>query len=183
LLYGLLLPSGNDAAVALAEHCGSLCEPVESAPNATSEARFIAEMNRQAKSLSLADTHFANPHGLPADRHRSSARDLVKLTTAACRHPLFVEVIRTRQHGCKLESAGGKRRNVVWKNTNRLLEREGWLGAKTGTTNAAGACLVAIGERNGERLIVVVLGATHNDARYTDTRNLYRWACQQCQQK
>ena len=70
----------------------------------------------------------------------------------------------------------GYKRNVVWRNTNQLLRTEGYDGIKTGTTGAAGNCLVSTGERDGRRLIVVVLGATSTESRYTDTRNLFRWA-------
>ena len=75
--------------------------------------------------------------------------------------------------------ASGYERNVIWKNTNRLLPIAGYEGVKTGTTSAAGACLVSAGRRGEERLLVVVLGATSSDARYVDTRNLFRWAWNQ----
>jgi D-alanyl-D-alanine carboxypeptidase (penicillin-binding protein 5/6) len=78
-----------------------------------------------------------------------------------------------------LTGAGGYQRNVVWRNTNRLLGIEGYVGIKTGTTGAAGACLVSTGNRRDDRLLVVVLGSKSSDARYVDTRNLYRWAWQQ----
>jgi len=71
---------------------------------------------------------------------------------------------------------GGYRRNVVWKNTNRLLGISGFDGMKTGTTSAAGACLVSTGVRGDDRLLVVVLGSKSREARYVDSRNLYRWA-------
>jgi D-alanyl-D-alanine carboxypeptidase (penicillin-binding protein 5/6) len=163
----LLLPSGNDAATAFAEHF---------APRV---GGFIAEMNRQAAKLGMADTHYENPHGLPAKDHQSSARDLVKLGYAAMQNPLFRQYVSTRQHGTKVTGEGGYERNVVWKNTNKLLAIDGYSGIKTGTTTAAGACLVSWGERDGRELIVVILGATHTDSRYIDARNLFRWAWQQ----
>jgi D-alanyl-D-alanine carboxypeptidase (penicillin-binding protein 5/6) len=191
LLYGLLLPSGNDAATAFAEHFngrltraaggtfgfsgGGAVEPT------TATSNFIAEMNRQATPLGMHDTHYENPHGLPAKGHQSSARDLVKLAYAAMQNPLFRQYVSTRQHGAKVSGENGYERNVVWKNTNKLLEIDGYLGVKTGTTTAAGACLVSWGERDGRELIVVVLGSTSSDARYVDARNLYRWAWQQKQ--
>lgn len=186
LLYGLLLPSGNDAAIAFAEHFGprfgsrgSGVGDQESNRDDSSAHRFIAEMNRRAFQLGMTDTHYENPHGLPARGHQSSCRDLVKLAHAALQNPLFRQYIGTRQHGTKVTGLGGYERNVVWKNTNRLLGIEGYSGVKTGTTNAAGACLVAIGEREGRALIVVVLGSASSDARYVDSRNLFRWAWQQ----
>jgi D-alanyl-D-alanine carboxypeptidase (penicillin-binding protein 5/6) len=177
LLYGLMLPSGNDAATALAEHFGGkLTSRHVSGHSDSSAAAFIAEMNRQAKELGMAETNYANPHGLTARDHKSSARDQLKLAHAALANPLFRKYISTRQHGTTVTGPGGYQRNLVWKNTNRLLEMEGYVGVKTGTTSAAGACLVACGERDGRELIVVVLGSTSSDARYIDSRNLFRWA-------
>ena len=90
--------------------------------------------------------------------------------------PLFRKIVSTPQHGTTVDSVSGYQRNVVWRNTNQLLRIEGYDGIKTGTTGAAGSCLVSTAERDGRRLIVVVLGSTSTDSRYTDTRNLYRWA-------
>jgi D-alanyl-D-alanine carboxypeptidase (penicillin-binding protein 5/6) len=192
LLYGLLLPSGNDAATALAEHFGPRLQETGGTEQGTvvrgqksgvsgQEAvnEFVAEMNRQAEKLGMADTQYANPHGLTDREHKSSARDQVKLAHSALAMPLLRKYIGTRQHGTTVTGPGGYQRNIVWKNTNRLLEIDGYLGVKTGTTNAAGACLVACGERDGRELIVVVLGSTSSDARYTDARNLFRWAWRQ----
>lgn len=177
LLYGLLLPSGNDASVALAEHFGGRLDP----PKGNSDeqdplSRFVAEMNRTAEALGMTQTAYANPHGLTARGHRSSARDLLKLAHAALQLPRFREYVSTRQRGCTLVGPGGYRRNVVWKNTNRLLPIEGYGGVKTGTTSAAGACLVSSGHRGDDHLLIAVLGATSSDARYVDTRNLFRWS-------
>jgi D-alanyl-D-alanine carboxypeptidase (penicillin-binding protein 5/6) len=183
LMYGLLLPSGNDAAQALAEHLG----PRFQEPGAKGQepgtksaaASFMAEMNRNAAELGMQDTHYENPHGLPARGHQSTCRDLATLARAAMANPLFRQFVSTRQHGSKVTGPGGYERNIVWKNTNQLLGIEGYLGVKTGTTTAAGACLVAWGERDGRELIVVVLGSTSGDARYVDSRNLFRWAWSQ----
>ncbi len=178
-LYGLLLPSGNDMAVALAEHFGARLssEPQEG----SSYDKFIQSMNAQAKKLGMADTGYRNPHGLTAAGHVTTASDMAKLAFAALKQPLFREIVATPQHGCQLESIDGYQRNVVWNNTNRLLGIEGFDGVKTGTTGPAGACLVSSGEREGKRLIVVILGASSSDSRYVDSRNLYRWAWLQLQ--
>jgi D-alanyl-D-alanine carboxypeptidase (penicillin-binding protein 5/6) len=177
LLYGLLLPSGNDAAVALAEHFGGRMKPLGHAPGETDPLpRFIAEMNRLAVGLGLRETNFINPNGLPALRHQSSARDLAKLARIALAEPIFAQTVSTPKHGCTLVDAKGQRRNVLWTNTNRLLDTEGYDGVKTGTTRAAGECLVASGRRGGDHLIVVILGASSTEARYADARNLFRWA-------
>jgi serine-type D-Ala-D-Ala carboxypeptidase (penicillin-binding protein 5/6) len=181
VLYGLLLPSGNDASVALAEHFGGRFRTQGFDKSLGSAAkdpleRFVAEMNRTAKRLGMKETHYRNPHGLTVKGHKSSARDLAKLAFTAMQNPLFRRYVNTRQHGATVTGLGGYRRNVVWKNTNRLLKIDGYSGVKTGTTTAAGACLVSWGERTGQARIVVILGAVASPARYTDARNLFRWA-------
>jgi len=181
LLYGLLLPSGNDAATAFAEHFGGRFggDSPQGQSNGDPARRFIAEMNRQAERLGMKETHYENPHGLSAKGHQTSARDLVKLAYAAMQNPLFRQYVGTRQRGAKVTGEGGYERNIVWRNTNKLLAMEGYSGIKTGTTNAAGACLVSWGERDGRQRIVVVLGSANSDARYVDSRNLFRWSWRQ----
>ena len=177
LLFGLLLPSGNDASVALAEHFGARLGAPEDAPAEIDPlARFVDAMNREAEDLGLSETHFANPHGLTAPDHRASALDLARLARHLLDIDRFAEIVSTREHGCTLYNAENEGRNVVWTNTNRLLSIEGYEGVKTGTTNAAGACLVSFGHRGDDALIVVVLGSDSSDARYVDARNLFRWA-------
>lgn len=171
LMYGLLLPSGNDASVALGEFVGERFEG-----SGDSLGRFVEEMNRQAKAMGLKETHFANTHGLTAKGHHTSARDLARLAASALKDPLFAKVVSTSKRGCRLVGPEGKTRNVVWSNTNQLLGIEGYTGVKTGTTTPAGACLVASGEREGKSRIVVILGASSSDGRYVDARNLFRWA-------
>jgi D-alanyl-D-alanine carboxypeptidase (penicillin-binding protein 5/6) len=177
LLYGLLLPSGNDAAVAFAEHFGARMKPAaEPSAGADPLPQFIAEMNRTASELGLRETHFVNPNGLTAPGHQSSARDLAKLTHHALALPSFARYVSTVKRGATVELPDGRKRNLLWTNTNRLLDTEGYDGVKTGTTRAAGECLVASGRRNGDHVIVVVLGASSTDARYADARNLFRYA-------
>jgi D-alanyl-D-alanine carboxypeptidase (penicillin-binding protein 5/6) len=173
LLYGLLLPSGNDASVALGEHIGRKIA-MESPDDPLD--RFVAEMNRTAQALGLKESHFANTHGLTAPGHQASARDLARLASIALKDPGFAKVVATPTRGCALTDANGQRRNVVWTNTNKLLSTEGYHGVKTGTTSAAGNCLVASGRLGEDELIVVVLGGSSADGRYADARNLFRWA-------
>jgi serine-type D-Ala-D-Ala carboxypeptidase (penicillin-binding protein 5/6) len=180
LLYGLLLPSGNDASVVIAEHLGGMFDPPEEDPESDDPlVRFVAEMNRTARSLGMDQTRFQNPHGLSARGHHTSAGDLVRLAAALIEDGRILPYVQTRKHVGRLEGEAGYLRYELWTNTNRLLGIEGYLGMKTGTTRGAGACLVSLGERDGQRLIAVVLGSTSTDARYTDTRNLFRWAWQQ----
>ena len=177
LLYGLLLPSGNDASVALAEHFGARLGAPGDAPDEIDPlARFVAAMNREAEDLGLSESRFANPHGLTAPGHHASALDLARLARHLLDDDRFAAIVSTSEHACTLYNLVNEGRNVVWTNTNRLLPIEGYEGVKTGTTNAAGACLVALGHRGDTALIVVVLGSDSSDARYVDARNLFRWA-------
>lgn len=173
MLYGLLLPSGNDAATALAEQFGKRF-PGDGKADADPLALFVAEMNRRAAARKLAETKYLDPHGL--GRNLSSARNLAVLAATAMQDELFRKYVGTRRHACEATCADGTKRPVVWDNTNRLLGIEGYDGIKTGTTTAAGSCLVARGKRGSDSLIVVVLGSTSNDGRYVDARNLFRWA-------
>lgn len=171
LLYGLLLPSGNDASVALAEHFGPR---LGGGKNGSPVAAFVAAMNATAKRLGLAETRYLDPHGL--GKNLTSARDLTILGHRAMQEERFRRYVGTRRHRCTVRNAKGQDRTVEWNNTNRLLEMEGYEGIKTGTTTAAGACLVASGRHQGDHLFVVVLGSTSTDGRYVDARNLFRWA-------
>ena len=88
----------------------------------------------------------------------------------------FRQYVQARQYEYEVTSAKDEKRKVVWKNTNRLLEIDGYDGIKTGTTTAAGSCLVSSGRRGKDHLIMAVLGSTSSDGRYVDSRNLFRWA-------
>lgn len=143
LLQGLMLCSGNDASVAIAEHI------------AGSETVFAALMNRQAREFGAFNTNFRNPHGLPALGHYTTAFDLALITRYALQHQAFARLVRTREE--ELEWAAGERRAAI-ANTNRLLwSFAGADGVKTGTTSEAGHCLVASATRDGRQLIAVVL--------------------------
>jgi D-alanyl-D-alanine carboxypeptidase (penicillin-binding protein 5/6) len=180
-LFGLMLPSGNDMSVALAEHFGNRVARDEATATAAAASQdpleqFVAVMNAEASSLGMSETHYVNPHGMTDKDHLSTAMDLSRLARRMLTNELLRKVTSTRQYGTTVTGAAGYQRNVLWKNTNELLGIEGFDGMKTGTTDQAGACLVSTGERNGRRLIIVVLGSAASEARYTDSRNLYRWA-------
>ncbi len=170
LLYGLLLPSGNDAAMVFAEHFGPRLrldgKPTEAVPS------FVAEMNRQAATLKMKNTKYIDPHGLT--KNLSTPRDLALLASTVLKDERFAAYVSTRSHSFDILTASGEKRTATWQNTNRLLGIEGYDGVKTGTTTAAGSCLVGSGRYQGDHLIVVVLGCTSNDSRYADTRNLFR---------
>ena len=156
LLDGLVVQSGNDAAVALAEHV------------AGSEAAFVEQMNHHADLLGLENTHFENPEGLPSEAHYSSARDLAITAQAIInRFPERYERYSKREFTYN---------SIRQYNRNDLLWSDPDVdGLKTGHTEEAGYCLVASAERDGMRLISVVLGAPTEDRRAADSRALLSW--------
>lgn len=175
LLYGLMLPSGNDAATALAEHFGDRFYVAPEDKPSSSYENFVAAMNEEAKRIGMTHTSFRNPHGWPHEEHYSSCYDLALLASKVMESTLLQEVVGTRQFSCETQSIEGYRRKLTWKNTNELLGTEGYVGVKTGTTDSAGACLVSCSVREGQKLIVVTLGSSGSAARYADSRNLHRW--------
>jgi D-alanyl-D-alanine carboxypeptidase (penicillin-binding protein 5/6) len=176
-MYGMMLPSGNDATVAFAEHFGDrLADEKDKKAKLSSYDCFVSAMNRKAAELGMKSTHFDNTHGLPSKTHRTTARDLARLAFVAFQVPEFRKVVGTARHGYTLDSVTGYKRNIEWRNTNQLLKIQGYDGIKTGTTGGAGNCIVSTSERDGRRLIIVVLGAPSTEGRYADSRNLYRWA-------
>ena len=168
--------------VALAEHFGGRIGAdgvLSERPETLTEdplPMFVKAMNDEAARLGMTSTHYENPHGLSVGEHLSTANDLAILARTVFQSEVYRQYTGTRQHGTTVNGASGYQRNVVWKNTNELLGTEGYDGIKTGTTDLAGACLVSTGVREDRRLFVVVLGAAASEARYTDSRNLYRWA-------
>ncbi len=186
-LYGLMLPSGNDLGNALAEYFHPRLDP----PDATMLARgldqpvhrdrlhFLAEMNRGARAWGMDDTFYRIAYGdggTAADR-TSTAADLVTLGRRAMADPRLREIVATTRHLARVRQPDGAEREQIWENTNELLALDrGYDGVKTGTTTTAGRCLLASGEREGRRLLVVVLGCDSDGARWADARNLFRWA-------
>lgn len=137
LLYGLMLPSGNDAAECIADVCGGGVE------------QFVSWMNETAQQLGMEHTSFANPSGLDADGHYSCALDMAQLMAAAMRDPTFCRIVSSRT------ASAGQR---FMSNHNKLLGAvAGCIGGKTGYTGAAGRTLVTCAERDGLRLIAVTL--------------------------
>jgi len=158
LVYGLLMRSGNDAAVAIAEAIAGSVED------------FALLMNERAERLGARNSHFVNPHGLTHPDHLSTAYDLAIITRAALQNPLFAEIVATPVKELTYEDLG---RKVVLYNTNRLLTwLEGADGVKTGTTGAAGACLVSSVTRDDQKLIAVVLNASN---RWRESVALLEW--------
>lgn len=164
LLYALLLPSGDDAAVAIAEGV------------AGTEARFVAEMNAEAALLGLWRTHYANPDGLDENGHYTTARDLAQLAAYAMQIPAFAQVVGTATYTLPQTT---NHIAYTWNTTNYLLTSAnyyaGATGVKTGTTGNAGACLVFAAARNGHQLIGVVLNDPTDAGRFTDATALLDW--------
>jgi D-alanyl-D-alanine carboxypeptidase len=155
LLYGLLLPSGNDAAIAIAEHVE------DSAP------AFVGLMNSKVEQLELRDTHFTNPHGLDDPDMYTSAFDIAVLGRELMRQPELAAIVGTRIYQPAWDGP------PLW-NGNRLLNLyPESLGVKIGFTDDAGGTIVAAAERDGRRLIVSVLGSA---GIYQDAITLFEWA-------
>lgn len=161
LITGLLMRSGNDAAVAIAEHLAGSAEA------------FVAQMNLRARDLGATNTHFRNPHGLSAPGHYSSAYDLALLARYALANPAFAAIVSSKEISIEWLDRRGREKDVNLRNTNKLL----WMleeadGVKTGTTGEAGPCLVSSATRGNHKLIAVVL---HDHARWYDSMQLLKY--------
>ena len=159
LLYGLMLRSGNDAAVALAEHVGG------------SVKGFAELMNEKAIELGLTNTHFVTPHGLDDANHYTTALELAKLTDYAMDNETFAKIVGTKSTTIYINN---QPRQI--NNTNELLGvLNGVVGVKTGFTNNAGRCLVTETKRNNMDIITIVLGADTKKDRTKDSVNLIEY--------
>lgn len=146
LLYGLMLSSGNDAAVAIAEHIGGNTE------------NFCRMMTQRAAELGCMNTVFVNPHGLPVHGHHTTAYDLALIAREAMKHNLFRQIVSTQRASIPWE---GRSYSRILNNKNKLLvSYEGATGIKTGYTKAAGRCLVFGAQRAGMEVIGVVLNCS-----------------------
>lgn len=145
LLYGMLLPSGNDAANAAAVNVGG------------SMSDFVKMMNEKAEELGLSNTHFANPSGLDADGHYTTALDLALLTMYALENPVFAEICACSE--AKVEFGNPPYLRTLSNSNKMLWQYDGCIGVKTGFTDNARRCLVSAAQRNGVTLICVTLNA------------------------
>jgi D-alanyl-D-alanine carboxypeptidase len=159
LLHGVIVQSGNDASIAVAELVGG------------TEEGFVDRMNQEAARLRMTSTHFVNATGLPDPQHYSTAGDLAKLTVALIRdfpedYPLYAQ-------------KEFRYNNITQSNRNRLLWTDPYVdGVKTGHTDAAGWCLVASAKRGDRRLVSVVLGAASDSSRASESQKLLNWGFQ-----
>lgn len=166
LLYGLMLKSGNDAALVAAEAVGG------------SVTGFSALMNRRARELGARHSRFRNPHGLTQDGHLSTAYDLAQIFRHALRDAVFAELVQTRNAALRVEWGLGADdwRLVRVHNSNRLLENyAGARGGKTGYTRRARLCFVGAAQRGRTRLVVSVLGSSSSARRWADVQNLLEY--------
>lgn len=165
LLYGLVLPSGNDAAVAIADGIGG------------NVGNFVAMMNERARQLGLTHTHFVNPHGLGAPGHYTSARDLAVLAGVAMKRPELVKITSTAHYSIPKTTAHGA---YELETGNDLLSGArspypGAIGVKPGFTGDAGYCQAFAAVRHGHLIVGVVLGEPSWQVRIVDMRNLLDW--------
>ncbi len=160
LLYGLMLRSGNDAAVALAIHTSGSVE------------EFAKLMNQKAEELGLKDTNFVTPHGLDNSEHYTTAYELAKITDYALKNETIAKIVKTKTATIYING-----NSMQINNTNELLGNvEGVYGVKTGFTNNAGRCLVTSVKRGDMDVIIVVLGADTRKDRAKDTMKLIEYA-------
>lgn len=159
LLYGLLLRSGNDAAIAISEHIGG------------SEEGFVFLMNEKAKWLGMTNSHFTNPHGLHDEDHYSTAYDMALLMKYAMNNKKFQEISGTKNYQ-------SDNRTYLWKNKNRLLTDlySYCTGGKTGYTKNAGRTLVTTANKDDRYLIAVTLNAPND---WEDHKAMFEWGFQQ----
>ena len=154
LTYGLMLKSGNDAAVAIAEHLGG------------STDAFALLMNKRARETGAVNTNFINPHGLDSDGHYTTAYDLALIAKEAMKNKFFRKIVSTKDYTIPMK---GEKWDRALKNHNKLLwQYDGCNGVKTGFTKSCGRCLVSSAERDGQELICVTLNAPDdwNDHKY-----------------
>jgi len=180
LLYGLMLPSGNDAALTLAHGFGLFLMQAKKSrvlskfpTNPVHE--FVREMNKTAIKLGLRSTTFTNPHGLSEKGNKSTAQDLGKLGYHAMGIKLIQDIVSTKFYETTVFKYTGEKRALKWKNTNRLLDKE-FSGLKTGTTPNAGLCLSCVLQKKGNGVIVTLLNAKSESNRWNESEKLAQWA-------
>ncbi|WP_369260666.1 D-alanyl-D-alanine carboxypeptidase family protein [Streptomyces sp. R35] len=171
LLYGLMLPSGCDAAYALADKFGS------GTTRAARVKSFIGKMNAAATSLHLTNTHFDSFDGIGHGANYSTPRDLTKIASSAMKNSTFKSVVKTVTTKQKATTSSGGYRYYTWENTNKplLTGYTGTIGVKTGSGPEAKYCLVFAATRNGKTVIGTVLASTSIDARTADAKKLMNY--------
>jgi len=168
LLYAAMLPSGNDAANAIAENLGGT-------------VTFVSRMNQKAQALGCTNTHFTNPHGLHDEAHKTTAKDMALIARAAMQNEIFQEIAAASSYAMSNGSRSYANRNDFL-NPDKGARYYAWgTGIKTGTTSAAGNCFVGSATQDGVNLISVVFDASSDSSRYTDTIKLMEYGFSQVQ--
>lgn len=169
LLYGLLVPSGNDAAMCLAENVFNNYD------------NFIIAMNNEAERLGAVNTHFANPHGLDSDYHFTTAYDMFLITRELMKYPVFKDITVTKEYKANIIQSDGTVRQETWVTTNYFVTEELLMssnvsleGTKTGNTTNAGNCLVIVAsdKKTNDKYISVVLNAKSKRNSYYNSNAL-----------
>lgn len=161
LVIGMLVASGNDAALALADHFG--------------EDNLLLDMNQIAKNLNLKDTQFFDAAGLSIE-NRSTPRDLAILAKAALSHPFIAQAVKYRTY--TMRSTDGRTEHLIH-TTNRLLKNYSDItGIKTGYTEEAGFCMISSAKNNGHNFLLVLLGAVSDNSRFNESRTILNYAKQ-----
>ncbi|MFJ3309317.1 D-alanyl-D-alanine carboxypeptidase family protein [Streptomyces sp. NPDC086549] len=169
LLYGLLLPSGCDAAYALADTYGS------GSTTAQRTKSFIAKMNSKARELGMTNTHFDSFDGVSNGRNLASSRDLAKLAVVALKNKTFKKVVGTKEYDDmqSYQPGGGTHAMAPWKNSNKLLSSyRGAIGVKTGSGPEAKFCLVFAATRGNRTVVGTILADTSADERFKDAKKI-----------
>ena len=174
LVYGLMLPSGNDAANAIAIHMAGSIDA------------FVEMMNKEAKEIGAVDTHFVNANGLTNPDHYTSAYDLYLMFHEGLKIPKFKKITGTKTYVANYKQANGSSKSVTWANGNQFISNESpqpngitVFAGKTGTTLAAGNCLVAAAKSdNGKEYVAVVLNAKTKPILYDNMARLFEKAIQ-----
>ena len=174
-LRGLMIPSGNDAAIALAEHVGKKLDPKTKDAVAT----FVKAMNERAKKLGCTGTLFENPHGLDFDEWagdmHSTAHDVALMMQEAMKDDTIREVMASKDPWIEVTGADGSDHSHSMETHNVLLGQDGNIGGKTGTTDDAGYCFASAYNRDGDEIYTVVLNSSTTDQRFADTATLASW--------
>lgn len=168
LLYGLMLPSGNDSTVAIAEHISGSVDA------------FVELMNKEANALGATNSHFVNPHGYHDENHYTTAYDLYLIFNQGILNQKFIDIISSATYTTDIKEPDGSTRSVTWKQSNLFVngtrtapENVTVIGGKTGTTDEAGACLVLYEQDSQSRpYISIVMGAESKNALYNTMDSL-----------
>ncbi len=174
LLYGLLLPSGNDAAYTVAVNVARAANPQKTLTDSQAVSTFVSMMNSFALQLGMTSSRFANPEGWDNAMHYSTLSDLMILTSHALSQPLISKIVSTHSKSVQLVSGG----YMTWTNTNQLIDPSSAnyvpqaIGVKTGTTENAGCCLIAAVKHGTKTYYCAAMGCSTTDDRYTVVRRL-----------